>query len=146
MKLEYKYDVYEFALPEGWVIYKNDFHKIDPSDDIPEDDKFNFLYCLEDMMLIHNGEYSLDLGWYGEDDGQYGICFFKGNWLTGVLLEKFSSRNSKTIFERINEIITAFENGDFINEKGYVVDDDDPENKNDFGDLVTYYPRKLLID
>lgn len=136
-----KYDIYEFEILEGWRIYKNDFHKIDSSDNISDDDKFNYIYCLEDMLLIENDEFHLDLGWYGDEDGQYTIHFFKGNWLVGELLEKYSSNKSVQIAVRINEILTAFKNGEFDNINGYIVDENNLNNQSDFGDLNNFEPR-----
>ncbi len=94
------------------------------------------------MLLIENDEYHLDLGWYGDKDGHYTIHFFKGSWLVGELLEKYSSKRSSVIEQRIKEILTAYKNGDFKTIKGYVVDENDLNNQSDFGDLNNYQPRK----
>ena len=76
-----KFELYEFDVPEGWIISKNDFVKIDPLDDISDDDKFFTIYSVEKMLLIENHNFHLDLGWYGGENGQYSIHFFKGSWL-----------------------------------------------------------------
>jgi hypothetical protein len=94
------------------------------------------------MLLIENNEYHLDLGWYGGEDGHYTIHFFKGSWLIGELMEKYSSKKSSAIKQRIDEILTAFTNGEFRDIKGYVVDEDDLNNQSDFRDLNNYEPRK----
>jgi len=133
---------YQFELPEGWRVYKNEFYKIDPSEDLPYDDKFYFIYYGEDMLLIENDHFHLDLGWQGGENGQYTIHFFKGNWLVGELLEKFRSKKSALIAERIVEILTAFKDGQFDNLRGYVVDDNDLSNQAVFEDLDSFEPRK----
>ena len=93
------------------------------------------------MLLVENDEFHLDLGWYGDEDGQYTIHFFKGSWLVGELLEKYSSNKSAQIVIRINEILTAFKNGEFDNINGYMVDENDLNNKSDFGDLNNFEQR-----
>lgn len=140
-----KYEKYEFDIPDGWRVYKNDFYKIDPSDSVSEEDKFNFIYCLEDMLLVESNDFHLDLGWYGEELGQYTIHFFKGNWLIGELLEKYSSNKSDLIASRINEILVAYKKGDFDNVSGYVVDENDLDNHSDFGDLGNFEPRIKIL-
>jgi hypothetical protein len=96
------------------------------------------------MLLIEKNDYHLDLGWYGDENGDYCIHFFKGNWLRGELLEKYSSKESEKIAARIQEILVAFECGDFENINGYKVNDEDPNNQSDFGDLESFEPRKKL--
>jgi hypothetical protein len=136
-----KYDLYEFEIPSGWRVSKNDFFKIEHLSKASDDDKFNFIYCLEDMLLIENEYFHLDLGWYGGKDGQYIIHFFKGTWLVGELLEKYSSNESAKIATRINEILTAYNNGEFESLVGYVVDENDLNNMSSFGDLKSFEPR-----
>lgn len=137
------YNKFVFNLPKGWKIFKNDFYQIDLSDDaIPEKDKFIWIYYNEDILLIEKNDFHLDLGWYGEENGEYCIHFFKGNWLNGELLEKYSSRESKKIAARIQEILVAFENGDFEKINSYKVNNEDFKNQSDFGDLESFEPRK----
>ncbi|MGB0429746.1 MAG: hypothetical protein ACPGLV_04670 [Bacteroidia bacterium] len=136
-----KYDLYEFEIPSGWRVSKNDFYKIEHLSKASNDDKFNFIYCLEDMLLIENENFHLDLGWYGGKDGQYTVHFFKGTWLDGELLEKYSSNESTKIAKRINEILTAYDNGEFESLIGYVVDENDLNNKPSFGNLKSFEPR-----
>lgn len=136
-----KYEKYEFEIPKGWRVYNNYFYKLDPSDETSDDDKFDFIFCHEDMLLIENHEYHLDLGWYGDESGNYTIHFFKGNWLVGELLEKYSSNRSYLIAERVGEILTAFKNGEFVNIKGFIVDENDENNHAQFADIESFQPR-----
>lgn len=66
MNIQYKIQVLE--IPLNWKIKRNVFYDINPTDDITEDDKYNNIYCQEDLLLIKKNDYNIDLGWYGADN------------------------------------------------------------------------------
>jgi hypothetical protein len=44
--------------------------------------------------------------------------------------------------KKLNELIKAVDSGDFDNLTGYIVDENDPTNKNDFSDIDNYAARQ----
>jgi hypothetical protein len=52
------------------------------------------------------------------------------------------SKNKKSIVDKINEIIKVADNGGFGGLMGYTIDDNDPSNKNSFGDFDNYSARQ----
>ena len=136
------YRIESFDLPIGWKIRRNVFTTIDPKDDFPMEVKDAEIFDQEDMLLVQNGEYILDLGWYGDKaEGSFCIHFIKGHWLTGCLLEKFRSRNQQEIKHRIEDIMNSFELNDFADIQGYCVNDNDPNCLRDFSFVDQYEPR-----
>lgn len=113
---------------DGWDIVKNDF------DDLPEEGD----HPTEDILFIRKNDISLDLGWYGGSEGQYCICFFKGTWLCGELLEKFSSNDKSEIFQKIRELVLQYESGAFNTLNGLKVGDKDSENIEGFLALTDF--------
>jgi hypothetical protein len=91
-----------------WTIEKDEFHEIDPLDDsIEEHRKYIDLYIQEDLLLIKNRSYHLDLGWYGGiEEGYFGLYLFRGNsWHSCELLEKRQTKNYNQIIDLINELV-----------------------------------------
>ncbi len=114
-----KYKHQQLDIPPDWMIVRNEFYDIDPKDNIPENDKFENLYCQEDLLYLTKEYYHIDLGWYGSDNlandnTGYCIYLFKGkNWNDSDLIEKFFSRDKQTITNKINEIIMLVNLGNF---------------------------------
>lgn len=123
----------ELVVPNSWVVIKNVFDEYIPPDEHPE----------EDILLIRKGEIHLDLGWYGGANGKYCIYLFKGNWLRGELLEKYSSKVKRDVSKRIDEILNSFETGDFEKVIGIHVDEDDVDNENRFEAIKDFTLRGL---
>ena len=144
-----KYKLQELDISSDWSILQNEFYDIDPKDNIPEDDKFFNIYCLEDLLYLTKGMYHLDLGWYGSDKltkPYTGFCIylFRGNnWHDCEFLEKFRSQEKQVIVTKINEFIHAVNLGDYENKVGYRFDENDTTKENEFGNLHYYSARKL---
>lgn len=140
------YKLQSLDLPSDWSVRRNEFYDIDPTDNIPEDDKFLNIYCQEDLLLIQKENYHLDLGWYGSDnlDNEltgYCIHLFNGDsWLISELLVKFRSKDKNEIVDQINSLIKTVDNKDFERLIGYQVSE---ENSNDFTDFDEFDIRKI---
>lgn len=138
------YVLQPLEISEKWSIVRNVFVDLDPVGAVSDDDKFVYIYCQENLLHLTNGDYHLDLGWYGGNDFSdhktgYCIHFFRGkNWNNGQLLVKFRSREKADIVKKINELIIDTDFGKFDNLVGYLVDENDSENKNDFNDVETF--------
>ena len=134
-------------ISSGWEVVQNVFFDIDLSNNISEKDKDENICSQEDLLYLTKGNYHLDLGWYGSDDltnDRTGYCIhlFRGNnWNNGELLEKFRSKEKQVTVTKINELIHAVDRGDFDKLTGYIVNDKDPTNNNDFCDLDNYTAR-----
>ncbi len=128
-----KYQLQSLSLPENWKISRNAFYDIDSGDEVSEDDKFINIYGQEDMLLIVNGDYYLDLGWYGSDDLDneltgYMLVFYKGeNWNNCELLELKRSKSKSEIINKINQILEAYETGFFNDKHGYEISENQKE-------------------
>jgi hypothetical protein len=142
-----KYNLQQLDISSDWTVVRNVFYNIDPFDLVSEDDKHDYLYCQQDLLLLTRGDYHLDLGWYGYDDltnDATGFCIhlFRGdNWNNAILLEKFRSKSQIVIVNKINELAKAVNMGVFDNLSGHKVDENDSSNKNDFSDFDTYSVR-----
>ncbi len=76
------------------------------------------------------------------DTTGYCIHLFRGdNWNNAELLEKLRSKDKQFIVKKINDLINAVDIGDFDNFIGYIVNENDPKNKNDFSDIENYTVR-----
>ena len=142
-----KYNLQQLDISSDWTVVRNVFYDIDPADDVSEDDKYDNIFCQEDLLLLTKGDYNLDLGWYGYDNLSsdttgYCIHLFRGdNWNNAELLEKLRSKDKQFIVKKINDLINAVDIGDFDNFIGYIVNENDPKNKNDFSDIENYTVR-----
>ena len=106
-----KYNIQRLDISSGWKVLRNVFFDIDPTDNVPEDDKYFNIYCQEDLLYFRKDNYHLDLGWYGNDDltnERTGYCihlFRDDNWNKSELLEKLQesfgieSKPHETSFE-----------------------------------------------
>ncbi len=139
-----KYRLQALDISPNWKILRNEFYDISPTDDISEVDKFDNIYSQEDMLLLQNGNYKIDLGWYGgteliNNETGYCVHLFKGeNWNKSVFLEKFRSQDKKEVINKINEIINLVDLGAYENVLGYLIDEDDLTNKNDLSKIENY--------
>lgn len=140
-----EYKLQEISVSANWKVVRNVFYDITPNDQVPEDDKYDKIYFQEDLVLITNNNYHLDLGWYGTDDFEnsltgYCIHLFRGeSWLESELLVKIRTKNKDEIVRQINSLTAEIDKGDFENLTGYKVT---KENTNDFGDFEIYDLRK----
>ncbi len=94
-------------LTSNWKILRDEFYDIDPFDkSITENDKSVNVFQQEDLLLLNNGEYFIDLGWYGgNQNGHYTLYLYKGeNWHNCQLLEKYSTIEYQFLTESINTI------------------------------------------
>lgn len=140
-----QYNIQELSIPLSWKIKRNVFYNIDPTDNIPEVDKYDNIYCQEDLLWIMKEDYNIDLGWYGSDNfkdentGFY-LHLYKGlNWNNCELLAKIYSKNKSQIVESINSLIQAIETDYFKYLSGYTVNDN---NQNSFSDFKEYKIKK----
>lgn len=99
----------------AWTVVKNEFYDINDVDRLSARERWIYLYGLEDMLMLTNGVYCLDLGWYGgADDGPdagYRIHLLRGEWYNGDLMERFSSKDRHAIAERIQCFIQQVDAG-----------------------------------
>lgn len=120
----------KIVLSKEWIIHRNEFYDIDPMDDnILEDDKLWNIYCQEDLFFIQNGQYNIDLGWYGSDDLKdkwtgYMLVLYKGeNWNNCELFELIRTKSKSDVVNSINQIVDLV-NSDFYNDKsGYLINE-----------------------
>ena len=143
-----KYNIQRLGISKDWEIVRNIFFDIDPNENIQEDDKYDSIYSQEDLMYLTKDNYHLDLGWYGYDNltnDKTGFCIhlFRGdNWNNVELLEKLRSKDKQVIVKKINEFIISVDNGEYEEQIGYKVDENDLKNKNDFSIIENYTVRQ----
>jgi len=143
-----RYSLQKLNISSNWSIVRNVFYDIDPADNNSYDDKELYLYGQEDLLYLTKDDYHLDLGWYGYNNLTYnktGYCIhlFRGdNWNNSELLEKFRSKDKQVIVAKINDFIKAVDIGEFDNLIGYIVDENDSSNKNDFSAIDNYSVRQ----
>ena len=125
-----KANLQSLNISEGWTVRQHEFYDIDPEGNVENDDTF-WMFS-EDLLQIEMDGYVLDLGWYGEQDGNYCLYLIRGNFLTGDLLEKFQSRDRRTIQARIKTLADAVTSGRFDNLSGYSVTEDSDKTMDDF--------------
>ena len=97
----------KIEISNNWKILRDEFLDIDPLDkSISENEKSMNLFLQEDLMLLNNGEYFIDLGWYGgNQNGCYKLSLYKGkNWHNCQLLEKYSTIEYQFLTKSINTI------------------------------------------
>lgn len=133
-----EYPFAKIKIPTEWNIKRNVFYDIDPLDEISEDDKFDNLYCQEDLIWIQKKDLNIDLGWYGGEDSSSGFCivFYKGkSWNDCELFEIFRTRSKNAIIERLDFLIASDSNGLLDSKSGYVISE---SNGADISDFKTY--------
>lgn len=84
----------KIEISSNWTILRDEFYDIDPFDkSFPENEKFIKIFVQEDLLLLNNGKFFLDVGWYGgSQNGHYKLYLYKGeNWHNCQLLEKYST-------------------------------------------------------
>lgn len=122
-----EYKLQPFYITKDWEIKRNEFYNIDPADNAPEDDKFNNIYCQEDMLWLTCGNYNLDLGWYGSDnlDSEttgFMLVLFRGkDWNNCELLELLRTKLKSEVVEKIELLVKAVSSGFFDKKKGYEI-------------------------
>ena len=143
-----KYNLQLLNISTDWSVVRNVFYDIDPADNNSYDDKEVYIYCQEDLLYLTKDDYHLDLGWYGYNNLTYdktGYCIhlYRGaNWNNSVLLEKLRSKDKQVIVKKINEFIISVDNGEYEEQIGYKVDENDLKNKNDFSIIENYTVRQ----
>ncbi|MBK8724313.1 MAG: hypothetical protein IPL95_19310 [Saprospiraceae bacterium] len=98
---------YNLKISSNWKIHRDEFYDIDPFDkSISDNEKLLNVFYQEELLLLNNGEYYIDLGWYGgNQNGHYKLYLYKGeNWHNCQLLEKFSTIEYQFLTKSINTI------------------------------------------
>jgi len=97
-----------------WNIIRDEFFDLDPKNESisPEETSLN-LYDQEDLLLINNGDYYIDLGWYSENGkGCFVLFMYRGvDWHNCQLLEKFSTVDYLFLTKSINTIARNIDDG-----------------------------------
>jgi len=117
-------------IPSGWKVNRNVFFALNPTDEYSEDELSVHLFDQEDLLQLEFNDYFIDLGWYMGKDGSFGLNLIKGNWLEGLLLERFVSRSYKDVAERINDILKAIDDREFEDVKGLPIDNNQSQFEN----------------
>ncbi len=118
----------KLQLSEHWEVIVDEFYEIDPEDrTIVIDRKLDELFQQENLLLLKNGEYHLDLGWYGgEEQGAFVLYLYHGDdWHDCELQEKRTSRNYEAIIAEINQLASYVDRGvydEFYMESGSIDD------------------------
>ncbi|CAM4154431.1 hypothetical protein FLJU110815_19645 [Flavobacterium jumunjinense] len=90
-------------IQEDWKIYKNEFVDLEPNNSYPIDDIWH--YFQEDILHANYKDFFIDLGFYGEyldnRKGFFRLIVAKGGFGKGELYEKFLSRSTDEIKEKI---------------------------------------------
>lgn len=135
------YPKQKLSITPGWQIVRNEFYDIDPSDKAPQEDKYLLIYTEQTLLWIKKGDYHIDLGWYGYEakEAGYQAYLYRGEeWRKCQLLEAHRSTKKNDIVEKLNNWITAVDNLDYDNLKGYLIDHEDENNNNEMVDHSFY--------
>lgn len=104
----------KIEISNNWNILRDEFYDIDPFDkSISENEKSINIFQQEDLLLLNNGKYWIDLGWYGGNkNGHYILYLYKGgNWHDCQLLEKYSTIEYEFITKSISTIARNVDDG-----------------------------------
>lgn len=141
------FDLKELHIPKEWKIYKNDFINLEPTNNIDIDKVWD--YFQEDLFQANFKDFFIDLGFYGtyleNRNGFFKLIIAKGDFGSGELYEKFISRSTDEIKEKIefySELITKEK---INNYKGILYDEISIENEFDFYSVITNTNIKLSL-
>jgi hypothetical protein len=139
---------YKLEIPEHWITIKNDFNDIVLFDDKSREEEIDNTLLQEDILHLSNGQFHLDLGWYGSDEEKLTtgimLVLFRGqDWLNCELLELIRSKSIKYITREINEIIRTVDNEFYSGKVGYKIDENDLNDRS-IGDHLQFSLRKNL--
>jgi hypothetical protein len=90
-------------IPEDWKIDKNEFVDLEPNNSYPIDGIW--YYFQEDILHATYNEFFIDLGFYGDyldnRKGFFRLVVAKGDFGKGELYEKFLTRSTEEIKEKL---------------------------------------------
>ncbi len=111
-------------ISKEWKIHKNEFYDIEPDNEYPLDEVWT--YFINDITQMYFKDYTIDLGFNGDylsdRNGAFNLTVLKGDFLKGVLFERFISRSTNEIESLINLYIKLIESGDINELKGFQFD------------------------
>ncbi|UKN03478.1 hypothetical protein K6119_08120 [Paracrocinitomix mangrovi] len=94
-------------IPNSWNVAKNEWRNVSLSEAIAQDEFYT--YFSEDLIQVTNSKYKLDLGWYGEEDGQYVIYLFDGHdWNESPCLLKFESKDQEEVRAKFSQLLAQY--------------------------------------
>ncbi|MFT5916741.1 MAG: hypothetical protein ACI81T_003251 [Bacteroidia bacterium] len=111
----------------GWQVTRHDFFAIAPENALPivkvQD------YFTENLFQATNGNFTVDLGFYGtyhqNRDGNFVIYLIKGDFYTGELLEKVTTRSKEEAVLFLEQYMKNVNKGVYFKKEGL-----------GFGDLI----------
>jgi len=102
-------------VPSDWTIKWNHFVDLEPDNDSPIDDVWT--HFDEDISFFTNGEYFIDLGFYGGSylenrSGFFRLVVVEGDFHQGNLYENFICRSTDQIKNKIENYLTLISSGE----------------------------------
>lgn len=97
----------ELEISNNWKVIRDEFHQIDPiSTQFSKEENEKNLFFQEDLLLLRNENYQIDLGWYGgNENGCFHLYVFRGeDWYSCELLEKVKTEEYKFVIRVLNNI------------------------------------------
>ena len=94
----------KLIIPKDWKTCKNDFLDLEPDNELPISEVN--IYFDEDILLLTQGEYFIDLGFYGgnysiDRSGFFRLIVAKGDFGKGYLYENFITRSTNEVKTRV---------------------------------------------
>lgn len=139
------FDLKDLNIPKEWKIHKNDFITIEPTNNLNIDDVWD--YFQEDIFQANFKDFFIDLGFNGtylkNRNGFFKLIIAKGDFGSGELYEKFLSRSTDEIKEKIEFYSELIINEKINNYQGIIYDEIDINNEFHFYSAITDTKIKL---
>jgi hypothetical protein len=135
-------------IPKEWKIYKNDFMDLEPDNLHPIDEVW--YYFQEDILQATYNEYLIDLGFYGDylnnRKGFFRLIVTKGDFSEGELYEKYISRSTEEIKNKLEFYFNFILSKEIENLSGLKYDEYENEVQYDIYSSIDKIGIKLTDD
>jgi hypothetical protein len=135
----------EINIPKEWKVYKNDFIDLEPNNSNPID--YIWYYFQEDILQAHYKDFFIDLGFYGEyldnRKGFFRLVVAKEDFAKGELYEKYLSRSTDEIKEKLEFYFNLILSENFENLSGLKYGEEEHEEHYDIYSVVNNTFMKL---
>ncbi|ESU21383.1 hypothetical protein FCR2A7T_05560 [Flavobacterium cauense R2A-7] len=135
----------EVNIPKEWKVYKNNFIDLEPTNSNPIDDVWH--YFQEDILQASYKDFFIDLGFYGEyldnRKGFFKLVVAKGDFGKGELYEKYLSRSTEEVKEKLEFYFNLILSKSFENLSGLKYGEEENEEEYDVYSSINKTLRKL---
>jgi len=135
----------EINIPKEWKVYKNNFINLEPNNSKPINEVWH--YFQEDILQASYKDFFIDLGFYGEyldnRKGFFRLVVAKGDFGKGELYEKYLSRSTNEIKEKLEFYFNIILSKSFKNISGLKYGEKENEEEYDVYSAINKILRKF---